>query len=222
MDDLTPRGETKIRWRFRVSVGAVIVIALITLALVVTVTVIYNSVHAAAPQTVIARGSESSHRSPTPTELAKPVTGRTETMLIVHIVGAVVSPGIYWVHQGARVMDVTSAAGGLAVDAQPCAVNLAREVVDGEQIVIPHLDEATCSAQGETGVGFSSGTAVLVNINNGNLEQLDTLPGIGPALAGRIITWRTDNGPFQSVEQLSEVPGIGDSLLSKLADLVSL
>jgi competence protein ComEA len=147
------------------------------------------------------------------------VTAPAPAVAYVHVFGAVAKPGLYRLEAGARVVDVVAAAGGFAVDAEPSGVNLARAVTDGEQLRVPRIGESPPPAEGrEAGVTVDG----LVNLNTADEAALDTLPRIGPALAGRIIAWRDENGSFTSVEDLLAVPGIGEKMLASLRDLVTL
>ena len=137
-----------------------------------------------------------------------------EQYLYVHIVGEVVTPGMYQLPLGARLVDAVFAAGGLTEFADNSSVNLARELSDGEQVVVSSVNE-----QSET-LGTSSGG--LISINRASDKELEELPGIGPALSARIIAWREANGGFKSIEDLLKVSGIGENLLSGLRDSVTL
>jgi competence protein ComEA len=150
---------------------------------------------------------------------------------IVHVAGAVAHPGIVEVPSDARVHDAVTAAGGALAQADLEAVNLARAVVDGERIYIPLpgqtppdvLDTGPSSgAGGEPGGGGSGGGSgdALVDVNTADAAALDSLPGIGPVLAGRIVAYRDKNGPFADVEALTDVPGIGPAILENVRDLV--
>ncbi|MGX5695254.1 ComEA family DNA-binding protein [Agromyces soli] len=147
--------------------------------------------------------------------------GGATAVVLVHVLGAVVQPGLVELRPGARVVDAIAAAGGLAADADQAGVNLARPVADGEQLVVPRIGETP-----PAGASGSAGTAGagdgLVHLNTADAAELDTLPRIGPALAGRIIDWREANGGFTSVDQLLEVAGIGDAVFAGLAELVAL
>lgn len=133
----------------------------------------------------------------------------------VHVSGAVERPGLYVLDEGARVVDAVSAAGGLTDAAEAAAVNLARVVADGEQLHVPEVGEAA-PAGGTSGAGAPS----PIDLNTADAGTLDTLPGIGPALAERIILWREENGPFRVTEDLLAVSGIGEKVLDGLTDLV--
>jgi competence protein ComEA len=153
-------------------------------------------------------------------------------VLVVHVVGQVRAPGVYRMAGGSRVGDAVVAAGGATRAADLAAVNLARVLVDGEQVVVPRPGESV-SAQG--GAGPAAGTSGSsggaggpapaggkVSLNSADLSALDTLPGVGPVLAQRILDWRTEHGRFTSVEELGEVSGIGEKLLAQLTPKVTL
>ena len=141
--------------------------------------------------------------------------------LLVHVVGAVVSPGVYQLEPDARVLDAIFAAGGFLKDADESSINLARPVNDGEQIVVL---SAGGGVGGSSGGAFSAGGAgasQLVNVNQADASALDALPGIGPTLAGRIVDYRKLNGGFTKLSDLGKVAGIGKSLLANLQGLVT-
>jgi competence protein ComEA len=121
---------------------------------------------------------------------------------------------MYQLPIGARLVDAVFAAGGLTEEADNASVNLARELTDGEQIIVFSI-----SQEGEAAGSTASG---LVSLNRAGDKELEELPGIGPALAGRIIAWREANGGFKSVQDLLKVSGIGESLLAGVVDLVTL
>jgi competence protein ComEA len=137
-----------------------------------------------------------------------------ERYLYVHIVGEVASPGMYQLPLGARLVDAVFAAGGLTDQADNSSVNLARELSDGEQVVVYKIGDVT-----ETGGAAPGG---LISINRATAEQLEELPGIGPALSARIIAYRDANGGFKAKEDLLNVSGIGDSIFSGFVDLITL
>lgn len=146
----------------------------------------------------------------------------------VHVVGAVRRPGVYRLAPGDRVADAVEAAGGLLGDAAAQGVNLARVVTDGEQIVVPTADEwaAGGGAAGNTGggapaaAGAGAGGGGKIDINSADAAALDTLPGVGPATAAKIVADREANGPYANVDDLGRVPGIGDKKLDALKDLI--
>src|SRR5579863_4220845 len=123
--------------------------------------------------------------------------------LVVDVAGAVRRPGLYHLAAGTRIADAVAAAGGASAKADVTLVNLAAPLADGEQVLVPAR-----GAAGATGSGTPSPIAPL-DLNTANAEQLDALPGVGPATAQRIIDYRQEHGPFRNVDELEGVPGIG-------------
>jgi competence protein ComEA len=140
-------------------------------------------------------------------------TEAVEQFLYVHIVGEIKTPGMYQLPLGARLVDAVFAAGGLTADADNSSVNLARELSDGEQIVVFKV--------GEIAEAGGSAPGGLISINRATAEQLEELPGIGPALSSRIIAYRDANGGFKTKEDLLNVSGIGDSIFAGFTDLIT-
>jgi competence protein ComEA len=148
--------------------------------------------------------------------------------LVVDVVGKVRRPGVYRVADGARVDDALRMAGGALPGAELNSLNLARKVVDGEQIAVGVAGAGGAGGAappGSTVAGGPAGSAATpgapVNLNTATVQQLDALPGIGPVLAQRILDWRTQHGRFASVDQLREVTGIGPSRFDDLKPLVA-
>lgn len=184
----------------RIGVGAAIVLLLV--ALVVSVVISMAGSNNAVETFGGASDSEPVFESAEP------------DVLLVHVLGAVVSPGLVELAPEARVIDAVAAAGGLAADADPAGVNLARAVTDGEQLVVPRVGEVRATdAAGETNG--------LVSLNTADAAALEELPRIGPALAERIVAWRETNGAFSSVDDLRNVSGIGEKVFAGLRDLVT-
>jgi competence protein ComEA len=136
--------------------------------------------------------------------------------LVVDVVGAVRRPGLYRLARGTRVADAVAAAGGLTPRAERTGVNLAAPVADGQQVVVP-VRVTGGVAGGVAGAGASSGP---VSLSVATPEQLDALPGIGPATAEKILAFRQAHGAFRSVEELDAVPGIGPARIAELKGLV--
>jgi competence protein ComEA len=154
---------------------------------------------------------------PPPVRIAAPAQKASASRLFVHVVGAVRRPGLYRLRDGARVADAVSRAGGPTRTAQLELVNLAARLADGEQVVVPRRGAGAVAAAGET-AGSPSGP---VHLNSATLEQLDTLPGVGPVTAQKILDYRQEHGAFGSVDELDAVPGIGPARLEELRDLVA-
>jgi competence protein ComEA len=145
-------------------------------------------------------------------------------VVVVHVVGQVRHPGVIELPAGSRVVDAVAKAGGATKGADLSAVNLARVLIDGEQLLIPKPGEAVgASAPGAGAGGAASGPAAPapINLNSADLAALDGLPGVGPVLAGRILAWRAEHGRFSSVDELGEVSGIGEKVLANLRPLVT-
>ncbi|MCY7395742.1 MAG: helix-hairpin-helix domain-containing protein [Nocardioides sp.] len=153
------------------------------------------------------------------------VGAQASEMVTVDVAGKVRRPGIAVLDPGARVVDALKAAGGARSGVDLASLNLARVLVDGEQILVgvpsPPGAAASALASAPPGVTAAAGTGVLVNLNSGTEADLDTLPEVGPVTAQSIISWREEHGGFTSVDELLEVDGIGEATLSRLAPLVT-
>jgi competence protein ComEA len=152
--------------------------------------------------------------------------------IVVHIMGEVENEGIVEINEGSRVSDAINAAGGLKETADISNINLAFVLEDGMKIIIPSKEDKTVNINSNTeniitggGENIISGSSSkkensLININTATQEELETLPGIGSAIALRIITYREENGKFSSIEDIKKVSGIGDSKFSNIKDLI--
>lgn len=138
-----------------------------------------------------------------------------EQVLCVYICGAVLRPGVYELELGSRIVSAVEAAGGFLPDAATEAVNLAKRLEDGMQIVVPTMAEAEAQR-----TEVSRQEAGLVNLNTASVADLCTLSGIGEAKAEAILAYRTEIGAFSSIEQLKEVTGIGESLFNQIKSSV--
>ena len=136
--------------------------------------------------------------------------------LVIDVIGKVRKPGIVTVPKGSRVHEAIEAAGGLKGRVDTSSLNMARELADGEQLLVGMQPAAVPGSQAAAG----GAATTKINLNTATAEQLDTLPGVGPVTAQSILSWRTENGRFSSVEDLLEVKGIGDATLAELRDLV--
>jgi competence protein ComEA len=142
------------------------------------------------------------------------------SQVVVDVEGKVRHPGIVALPAGSRVVDALRAA-GLRPGVATTALNLARVLVDGEQLWVGRRPPATAVGPTSSSGGTSSAATGPVNLNTATLEQLDALPGIGPVLAQRILDWRSAHGTFTSIDQLKDVSGIGDATFADLENLVT-
>lgn len=155
----------------------------------------------------------------TATTSGVPSTSLPPASLLVHVAGAVAAPGVLRLPEGARVFDAIAAAGGLAADADTDVLNLAAPLHDGDRVFVPRRGEPVPAVVGPgSGSGSTSGP---VNLNTATAEQLDSLPGVGPATAAAIVAHREQHGPFASVEELTDVRGIGPAKLDAMRPLVT-
>ena len=169
-------------------------------------------------------GSEGADREPAAAETLVALEADTgsaeegERTLLVHVVGAVRRPGLYPLEEGSRVDDAIQAAGGPRRRAALELVNLAAPLTDGQQVVVPA--RVAPGGPPDPSVPQALAPAGPVHLNTATLEELDTLPGVGPVTAQRIVDYREQHGPFSSVEELDAVSGIGPARLEQLRDLV--
>jgi competence protein ComEA len=154
----------------------------------------------------------------------------TEAPIAVHVIGAVPRPGLYEFAKGARVQDAIDAAGGLLASANDNGLNLAALLEDGQQLDVPYQDGQTADSsttvqlpgtENTQGNTADTSNTELVNINTASLEELDSLPGIGPTTAQKIIDYRDANGPFAVIEDIQNVSGIGPSTFENIKDLIT-
>ena len=163
----------------------------------------------------------------TVTPSSSPTPDMTPAQIQVHVIGGVKNPGVVDVPEGARVGDVLQAAGGLAKNGDPGELNLAAPAVDGSQIVVGtkakprgevRVGGEAAGAPGAGSPGSSNASASgTISLNTANAAQLETLPGVGPVTAAKIIAWREAHGKFTNVTELQEVPGIGPKTYAEIA-----
>ena len=148
-----------------------------------------------------------------------------ETIIYIHVCGEVKNPDVYSLNEGTRVVDAVKKAGGFTKEAAESYINLARVVIDGEQLYIPSLDEVKdmdmIDGKEQTQNQDSSTKSTLVNINTASMEELMTLPGIGESKANSIITYREENGTFKSTEELMNITGIKEGVYKKISDFIT-
>jgi competence protein ComEA len=188
------------RARLRVSVGAAVV--LVILAAVVAVVV----------SAMTPRGTQRSAAAPTRVNTSTPSARHAPTEF-VHVVGEVKSPGLYELSAGSRVVDAIAAAGGFLPTADQAELNLAQLLTDGQQLVV--------AKAGAVPVAPGASASGKVNLNTADATALQTLDGIGPALAQRILDYRKAHGSFSSINDLQNVGGIGDKKFAAIKDSVT-
>jgi competence protein ComEA len=156
------------------------------------------------------------------------VESRPASAALVHVAGAVQRPGVYRMRDGERIQDAVRRAGGARRGADLNAINLAAKVADGQQVVVPRRATAGAAAAGASAAAGGTSAAAgapsqpPVSLNTATAEQLDTLDGVGPATAQKILDWRRQHGGFRSIDDLGEVPGIGPKKLAALRTKVQL
>lgn len=191
------------------------VLALVTLTAVATGLVAAYVRRPAPPAPPVVVYQPSPRPTPSPPSMAQ---------IVVHVSGAVESPGVYQVPIGSRIDDAIKSAGGALPDADLNRLNLAARVADGQQIAVPRrLAQASPAPVAGPGavVAVSSPTAGRVNVNTASIPELDGLPGVGPVTAQRIVAYREQHGPFVRVEQLREAKLVNNAMFEKIKDLVT-
>lgn len=212
--DLAPLGRLAGTPRARLGVGAAVVLVVLALAVAVAMSAVTAAGSAPRPVAV-----------PSSTGGASDVTVQSgggavdSAPALVHVLGEVRSPGVYELASDARVLDAIAAAGGLTEAAEAGAVNLARRVIDGEQLIVPKIGEVPVPTASQ-GSGSATGAGGIISLSSASVEQLDSLPRIGPAIAQRIVDWREAGGRFSSVDDLLQIDGIGAKTVENLRDLV--
>lgn len=222
-----PEEHSKGRWGMRPAAVARMGLALVALVVLVgaggLLTGAWDIGGSTAPERPalpLPRGSHEASSAPGDAGASDDASEATSEKLYVHVAGQVADPGLYRLDEGARVAAAIEAAGGAVGEADLGRVNLAARVRDGQQVYVPATDEpGHPGAPGGAGAGAEDQQSV-VNVNTATAEQLETLPGIGPARAQDLIEWRTENGPFETVEDLLQVSGIGPATLDRLREQV--
>jgi competence protein ComEA len=194
-----PRGH---RWKVALGAGLGLV------ALIVVVAVGSHIFRSATPIPSVVVASQAGAVAE-----AENVSVPTELTVVVHVVGAVESPGVIALPENSRIIDALAKAGGAREDAILSGINLARVLFDGEQIVVPSRADEPAAVSIDAPPG-------LVSLSRGTSAELETLPRVGPATAARIIAWREENGPFTSVDDVLAVSGIGPATLEGFRALV--
>jgi competence protein ComEA len=169
-------------------------------------------------------GEETVAASPRDATIAVDESGGSGGRLVIHVAGAVRQPGVYRLRSGARVDDAVQRAGGATRRAELGGLNLAAKLEDGRQVLVPERARAGDAAPSASATAGAPAPAPgqPLNLNTATLEQLDTLSGIGPLTAQKILDFREERGGFGSVDELGEIPGIGDKRLASLRAEVTL
>lgn len=143
--------------------------------------------------------------------------------ILIHVAGAIAQPGVYTLEAGSRVQDAVQAAGGLLPGADLRGVNLAAVMQDGERVTIPTTPPTPLPGSLEDLSEDSRSTTILypINLNTATQAELESLPGIGPITAQKIIQYREQNGPFIKIEDLLKVPGIGPKTFEEIKSLIT-
>lgn len=191
------------RPRLRIAVGAVVVLVLVGLGGAVVATMLTPRAGVVTASGVPAVSIDG----------GAPAADR----VVIHVLGAVMAPGVYELRASSRVLDAIAAAGGFTADADRGSINLARLLTDAEQLRVPVIGELPPDGAGPSGVTASG----LVDLNRADAATLETLPRVGPAMAARIIAWREAHGGFKSVQDLLDVSGVGQKTFDELAPLVT-
>ena len=235
-----PDGSTRAGWLATVRAdparaGAIALAVVAAVAVLVTVFTLVRDQPApvASAKLPPVEMASSASRAPRASPSVKP-----DSPVVVSVVGLVHTPGLITLAPGARIADALKAAGGAVDGADTIGLNMARPVLDGEQIVVGIAPRAgqptglgssvssgsaasgTSAAPGKGGGSTAAKPADVIDLNTATVQQLDALPGIGPVTAAAIVAWREAHGKFTSVDQLADVDGIGPARLDKLRPLV--
>lgn len=210
VNEYDPDGPRQWSRPARITIAAVVGLALVGLALTAVGVIMQSAgdTYTVSPDTP----------PPFPTDRAEhhSVDEPPARTVIIHVIGQVTRPGIVELDDGARVIDALDEAGGVTAEADVEALNLARVLTDGEQVYVPAVGEEVTARPGPS----HQAAAGPISVSRADQGTLQTLPGVGPALASRIIAWRETNGPFREVSDLLAVSGIGPATLERFADQV--
>ena len=219
--------------RRRAVVGALVLVATVAVVLCVRLTLARAAarpepVSAAGPVAGGSRANPSSAPAAVPHNVAatalsppSPAPTATAPTLVVYVSGRVRHPGVVRLASGSRVQDALRAAGGALPGSDLESINLAQLLADGQQVRVARAGRGSAVISGSAGGALTGGPAggasgQVIDLNTGDASAFDSLPGVGPVLAQRIVDWRTAHGRFSSVDELDEVSGIGDKLLSEI------
>jgi len=211
---------SKLVSRRRAVVGG---LAVVVVGLVVVVAILMRPRPVPAPELSLPKAGTPDSRSRTIPPDGAVANGGTEAaaVAVVDAAGAVLHPGLVRVPEGSRVADVVAAAGGATPDGDLDQLNLAAKVGDGDRVRVPRKGETSPSGSGVGSAGLSTGgSPAPVDLNTATPDQLDALPGVGPATAAAILGYRRQHGRFRSVQDLLQIAGIGPAKLDRLRPLL--
>ncbi|NWJ46617.1 MAG: ComEA family DNA-binding protein [Chloroflexi bacterium] len=170
-----------------------------------------------------------SSKQVTPTTDSSNINSPLDSVIKVHIAGAVRNPGVYRLKEGDRVEDAINAAGGITDEADLLKIDLARRIVDEMQIIVPSwtptaaplTTTTTIPLQNTPSPPLENGSDGKINVNSASATELDKLPGIGTVLSARIVEYRSKIGLYRNIEDLRKIPGITNSVIEKIKDLIA-
>jgi competence protein ComEA len=228
-----PRSDRGVAWlqdrlpatlQGRVSLGVGHVAVLAVVAAVALAVTAYATIRARPTVEPAPQAHVSSAPLPSATPAgAPPATGETPAgTVVVDVAGKVRRPGVATLPAGSRVIDALRKAGGARPGVDLSSLNLARVLTDGEQILVGVAPVPGVAASASSQPGAAADDGSLVNINTATLDQLDSLPGVGPVTAQKILDWRTAHGSFSAIDELLEVDGIGEKTLADMAPHLTL
>jgi competence protein ComEA len=211
-------------WTGHVAVLAAVAAVALAVTAYVTIRARPTSAPVPEPHTSAAEPAASAPAVPSATPAAAPGPTGPEPSgaVVVDVAGKVRRPGVATLPAGSRVVDAIRKAGGARPGVDLTSLNLARVLVDGEQILVGVAPAPGVAASASSQPGAASADGGLVNLNTATLAQLDSLPGVGPVTAQKILDWRTAHGAFTAVDELLEVDGIGEKTLADMAPHLTL
>ncbi|HWB68210.1 MAG TPA: helix-hairpin-helix domain-containing protein [Mycobacteriales bacterium] len=205
-------------WMQRAQPGNVLTALVVVAALLIGGAALWRHHAAAAAPSY----STSRTTSTAPPASATPAATTAAGSIVVDVTGQVRKPGLVTLPIGARVQDAVAAAGGFRHRREAAAVNLAARVVDGQQLIVGGANSAAAGPGSEPpGLATTTSPGAPISLSTASLAELETLPGVGPVTAQKIVDWRTAHSGFSSIEQLQQVSGIGPATYAELAPLVT-
>lgn len=223
--DTDSEGKLWLRWLPSPKAAALLLAAVVLLAVGVGRVAIGDAENNETEDSTLASAASSQPVTDVAAPQVEPQNTKTGSTseVTVHVVGEIAKPGVYQLPGGSRVHEAIDMAGGATENAHLELINLAAQISDGQQIVVPDSQTAANAAAAKaTATGSGIGADGKVSINLASASELEELDGIGPSLAERIVAYRESNGPFSSIESLTEVPGIGQKILARFSSGITL